>query len=53
QHIVAGCIQPSSSPYASPSFIIPKADPTVLLQWVNDYCHLNHLNIPNNYPSMC
>ncbi|KAF8228172.1 hypothetical protein L208DRAFT_1292714 [Tricholoma matsutake] len=28
QHVAAGRIRPSSSPYASPSFIIPKADPT-------------------------
>ncbi|KAF8237158.1 hypothetical protein L208DRAFT_1519101, partial [Tricholoma matsutake] len=30
QHVAVGQIQPSSSPYASPSFIILKADPTVL-----------------------
>ena len=30
QHLDAGRIRPSSSPYASPAFIIPKADPTVL-----------------------
>ncbi|KAF8226401.1 hypothetical protein L208DRAFT_1302210, partial [Tricholoma matsutake] len=30
QHVAAGRIHPSSSPYASPSFIIPKADPMVL-----------------------
>ncbi|KAF8235476.1 hypothetical protein L208DRAFT_1215282, partial [Tricholoma matsutake] len=30
QHVAAGHIRPSSSPYASPSFIIPKADLTVL-----------------------
>jgi hypothetical protein len=41
QHAAAGRIRPSSSPYASPSFIIPKADPTVLPRWVNDYRHLN------------
>ena len=37
QHAAAGRIRPSSSPYTSPSFIIPKADPTVLPRWVNDY----------------
>lgn len=50
QHVAAGRIWPSSSPYTSPSFTIPKADPTVLPHWVNDYHHLNHLTIPNNYP---
>jgi hypothetical protein len=30
QHYVAGCIWPSSSQYTSPSFIIPKADISVL-----------------------
>ena len=49
EHAVAGQIRPSSSPYASPSFIIPKADPTVLPYWVNDYRHLNRLTILDNY----
>jgi hypothetical protein len=50
QHLAAGRIRPSSSPYASPSFIIPKADVTVLPRWVNDYRRLNHLTILDNYP---
>jgi hypothetical protein len=50
QHVAAGRIRPSLSPYASPSFIIPKADPTVLPRWVNDYRHLNRLTVPDNYP---
>jgi hypothetical protein len=37
QHYAAGQIRPSSSQYTSPSFIIPKADPSVLPRWVNDY----------------
>lgn len=41
QHVAARRICPSPSPYASPSFIIPKVDPTILPQWVNDYRHLN------------
>jgi hypothetical protein len=48
--VAAGRIQPSSSLYASPSFIIPKTDPTVLPRWVNDYRHLNRLTVPDNYP---
>ena len=50
QHVKAGCIRPSSSPYALPLFIISKTDPTVLLYWVNNYWHLNHLTISDNYP---
>jgi hypothetical protein len=37
QHLAAGCIQPSNSDYVSPAFIVPKADPTVLPRWVNNY----------------
>lgn len=29
EHIAAGCLRPSSSPYTSPAFLIPKADPKV------------------------
>ncbi|RDB24930.1 Transposon Ty3-I Gag-Pol polyprotein [Hypsizygus marmoreus] len=50
QHLAAGRIRPSSSQYASPSFIIPKSDPNVLLCWVNDYCILNEVTVPDNYP---
>jgi len=39
-----------SSPYASPSFILPKVDLMVLPQWVNNYRHLNRLTVPDNYP---
>lgn len=37
QHLDAGHICPSSSPYASPAFLIPKPDSVVLPRWVNDY----------------
>ena len=37
QHLDAGGIQPSNSQHASPAFIIPKADMSVLPHWVNDY----------------
>ena len=49
-HYAAGHIRPSLSQYTSPSFIIPKADDTVLPQWVNDYRNLNCATIPDNYP---
>jgi hypothetical protein len=50
QHHKAGWIRPSSSEFASPSFIIPKADASVLPHWVNDYRALNNLTVPDNYP---
>jgi hypothetical protein len=50
QHLEAGRIRPSSSAYASPCFIIPKSDPTVLPRWVNDFRQLNEITIPDNHP---
>ena len=50
QHLEAGRIRPSSSAYASPCFIIPKADPTVLPRWVNDFRQLNEITMPDNHP---
>ncbi|KIK38836.1 hypothetical protein CY34DRAFT_90294, partial [Suillus luteus UH-Slu-Lm8-n1] len=37
QHVNAGRLRPSDSAHSSPAFIIPKADPTVLPRWVNDF----------------
>lgn len=50
QHVAAGHIHPSSFPYLSSSFIIPKSDPTVLSHWVNNYWKLNASIVPDNYP---
>ncbi|GLB45013.1 putative retrotransposable element tf2 155 kda protein type 1-like [Lyophyllum shimeji] len=50
QHLAAGRIRPSNSPYTSPSFIIPKADKSVLPRWVNDYRALNSQTVPDSYP---
>lgn len=50
QHIEAGRLRPSSSPYVSPSFLVPKKDPTALPRWVNDYRLLNANTIPDNHP---
>ena len=50
QHLAAGRIRESSSEYCSPSFLIPKADPTVLPRWVNDYRALNENTVPDHYP---
>jgi len=40
----------SSSLNASPAFIILKADPSVLLHWVNNYCQLNANMIADKTP---
>ncbi|KAJ3474978.1 hypothetical protein NLI96_g12135 [Meripilus lineatus] len=50
QHLAAGRIRPSASPYASPSFLIPKADPMALPRWVNDYWILNKNTVPDRHP---
>ena len=41
QHLKNGVIQHSFSSFASPAFIIPKADPNVLPHWVNGFRQLN------------
>ena len=46
-------IRPSNSLSASPSFLIPKLDATVLPCWVNDYCVLNSNMVLNSYPLLC
>jgi len=53
QHIATGHIWSSSSPYDLPSFIIPKADPTILPHWVVDHYLLNKVTIPNTFPLPC
>ena len=46
----AGWIRPSSSPCASPAFIVPKANPHVLPHWVNDYHQLNENTVTDSHP---
>ena len=53
QHLDAGHIRPSSSPHMSPAFIIPKADPSVLPRWVNDYRQLNKNTVADSHPLPC
>ena len=50
QHLAAGRIRPSSSSHASPAFIIPKADPSALPRWVNDYRQLNSNTVVDSHP---
>lgn len=50
QHLKNGIIQHSSSAYASPAFIVPKSDPTVLPRWVNDYRQLNENTVTDSHP---
>ena len=50
QHIDAGHLCPSNSPHSSLAFIILKADPTALPQWVNNFCELNLNTVPDNHP---
>ena len=50
QCLDSGFIHPSSSSFASPSFIVPKKDPKAIPCWVCDYCQLNANTISDNYP---
>jgi hypothetical protein len=50
QHLDVGHIRPSNSAHASPTFIVPKADPLVLPQWVNDYHALNSNTVTDSHP---
>lgn len=50
EHLDAGRLRPSSSPYASPAFLVPKSDPTAKPRWVNDYRALNDNTVPDQHP---
>ena len=52
-HKDTGQIHPSNSSSASPSFLVPKSDTTVLPHWVNDYCVLNSNMVLDLYPLPC
>ena len=49
-HEEAGRIRPSNSSSASPSFLVPKSDNSVLPRWVNDYRMLNANTVLDCYP---
>jgi hypothetical protein len=50
QHVAAGRLRLSSSPFGSPAYIVPKKDPTELPRWVNDYRKLNANTIKDHTP---
>jgi hypothetical protein len=50
QHLASGRICPSSSPHASPAFIVPKSNPTALPHWVNNYRQLNSNTMIDSHP---
>jgi hypothetical protein len=50
QHLAFGRIRPSSSPHASPAFIVPKSNPTALPCWVNNYRQLNSNTVIDSHP---
>ncbi|GAA6054862.1 hypothetical protein NBRC10513_006213 [Rhodotorula toruloides] len=50
EHIAAGRLRPSTSPFASAAFIIPKKDLDADPRWVNDYRALNSNTVKNRTP---
>lgn len=50
EHLAAGRIQRSSSPHASPSFLVPKKDPNALPRWVMDYRQMNANTVKDAFP---
>ncbi|GAA5864478.1 hypothetical protein JCM5353_006881, partial [Sporobolomyces roseus] len=50
EHIAAGRLRPSTSPYASAAFVIPKKDPLEDPRWVNDFRGINFNTIKDRTP---
>ncbi|GAA5880790.1 hypothetical protein JCM8547_003960 [Rhodosporidiobolus lusitaniae] len=50
EHLAAGRLRPSTSPYASAAFVVPKKDPTADPQWVNDYRSINSNTVKDRTP---
>ena len=50
EHLASGRLRPSSSPFASAAFVIPKKDPNAEPRWVNDYRGLNDNTIKDRTP---
>jgi hypothetical protein len=49
-HLDARHIRPSSSPHASPAFLIPKANKDTLPRWVNNFRPLNTNTVRDSFP---
>lgn len=50
EHLAAGRLRPSTSPFASAAFVIPKRDPSAEPRWVNDYRALNDNTVKDRTP---
>ena len=50
EHLASGRLRPSSSPFASAAFVIPKKDPNAEPRWVNDYRALNDNTVKDRTP---
>ncbi|GAA5981406.1 hypothetical protein JCM10908_004099 [Rhodotorula pacifica] len=50
EHLAAGRLRPSTSPYASAAFVTPKKDKTVDPRWVNDSRSLNSNTVKDRTP---
>ncbi|GAA5963457.1 hypothetical protein JCM3765_003078, partial [Sporobolomyces pararoseus] len=50
EHLAAGRLRPSTSPYASACFVIPKKDPSEPPRWLNDYRGINSNTVKDRTP---
>ncbi|GAA5993032.1 hypothetical protein JCM11641_000854 [Rhodosporidiobolus odoratus] len=50
EHLAAGRLRPSNSPFASAAFVVPKKDPTADPRWVNDYRRINDNTVKDRTP---
>ncbi|GAA5908929.1 hypothetical protein JCM5296_006825, partial [Sporobolomyces johnsonii] len=50
EHLAAGRLRPSTSPYASAAFVVPKKDPHADPRWVNDYRGINSNTVKDRTP---
>ncbi|GAA5825846.1 hypothetical protein JCM11251_000024 [Rhodosporidiobolus azoricus] len=50
EHLASGRLRPSTSPFTSAAFIIPKKDPNADPRWVNDYRGFNSNTVKDQTP---
>ncbi|GAA5972542.1 hypothetical protein JCM11641_001892 [Rhodosporidiobolus odoratus] len=50
EHIAAGRLRPSTSPFASAAFVVPKKDPLADPRWDNDYRGINSNTVKDRTP---